>query len=130
MSKKVSLAVLLIAAVGLFVTNVSAHTVTSTFSDDFSVGNGSGTLFSNTTPGVRATVYAGNDIAGNVTNTSFTIAWDTIPGEYRIGVRNDCVGANPADRYLNLASTYEAIVSGACTLSPIGSARGFISHPL
>jgi len=130
MTKKVCMAVLLTAAVGLSVTGVSAHTVTSTFADDNSVSTGSGTLFANTTPGVRATVYAGGDIAGNVTNTSFTIAWDTIPGEYRIGVRNDCVGFNPPDQYLNLASTYEAVVSGACTLTPIGFARGFIAHPL
>ena len=95
---------------------------------DYSEYNGSGTYFVHTgPPTLAASVYAGNNVAGGVTETSFIISWTSYPSGYRIWVRNDCFLGSRPEVSAWVTGGYAVAQSTACTSGVVG-ARGQITH--
>jgi hypothetical protein len=116
-------AALAVATGGTFAAqHASAHWVTQT---DWGPGNTASVPITHDA-NRKAVIYAGVDIAGNVTNTSFTMA-TTGYANMRIRVRNYCNSGAVLSAEKASTGLYDAVVSPACPLSGVWVADGSVT---
>ncbi|HKU38065.1 MAG TPA: hypothetical protein VJR89_07960 [Polyangiales bacterium] len=123
----VSIAAVALAAALWAPEDASANTV---YGYDYSPRNGSGTYFTHPgPPNVAGTVYAGNNVSGQVTRTSFILS-GTAYNSYYISVTNYCTIGSGSGAGRRVSTLYEAVTTSPCSNSSavVSYARGGLSE--